>query len=92
MVMFIRVRWIDSGAPWWSSVSFGFVGFILSLPVHSGAPWGLLASQSHAFSREEKAWYSAIHRVVPVIRSKRVGVRAEYLSMFSSEKRLRTIS
>ena len=25
-----------------------------------------LASRSHTFSREEKAWYNAIHRVVPV--------------------------
>ena len=45
-----------------------------------------VASRSHAF---EKAWYNAScsrEMFDYVIRSKRVGVRAESLSMFSREK------
>ena len=48
----------------------------------------LLASRSPALSREEKAWCAV--KFDYVIRSKRVGVHAESLFMFSSEKRLRT--
>ena len=40
---FIRGRWVHSGAPFVSSVSFGTAGFIRvrlgGVRVHSGAPW-----------------------------------------------------
>ena len=44
VVVFIRVRWVHSGAPWWSSGSFGFDELIRARPVasvvHADAPWG----------------------------------------------------